>query len=553
MGIQIKNNAVGYLATAISASDTGAVLQTGNGASFPTLGAGDYFYATLESTGGTQEIVKVTVRSGDSLTIVRAQESTTAQSFAAGSRFELRVTAASTTDFLQSGAGAVVRNFRDKLRETVSVKDFGAVGDGMTDDTAAIQAALDSGVIKIAFPAGSTYVTTGNTFYSDQTLVIDGILKLAPNQPIGATMLKNDDPVGGNSNIVITGTGTIDGNRANQTGSTAAVWHTLVYFENCQHVEFSVKNAKGNYYPRTVVAGSTGAVYAKNSSYVVFQNSTITDWSREGFWIENSDNSKMLNLIAFGGDDSYSGYQFSGNYNEADNLYAENAGASGGSMDSQYSTYSNLVARDCKFFWGWGFGHGGIPASYSTANNIVSINNGLLGTTPSKGGIGIVNGTEEFTLTNFYCANNTGRGLNCSAGADKIKIAHGRCTGNSDFGMLLFGASSAITFDVADVDLRGNTVSSFSTVGGSASIRFRNVRLSNDPFEVAVGLQGIPAGGSITVSNGNLTAWSDIVLTPANPTGAQALPALNAKGSGTLTIGLGAAGVFPAFVRYNIL
>jgi hypothetical protein len=101
MPIKLANNASGTLATAVSASDTGFALTTGDGAEFPTLGAGDYFYATITSSGGTQEIVKATARSGDSLTVVRAQEGTTAQSFAAGSRFELRVTAASVLDAIQ--------------------------------------------------------------------------------------------------------------------------------------------------------------------------------------------------------------------------------------------------------------------------------------------------------------------------------------------------------------------------------------------------------------------------------------------------------------------
>ena len=101
MTIKLANNASGTLATSINASDTGAVLTTGDGAEFPTLAANQYFYATLESIANTLEIVKVTARSGDSITIVRAQESTVANSFAAGSRFELRVTAQSILDAIQ--------------------------------------------------------------------------------------------------------------------------------------------------------------------------------------------------------------------------------------------------------------------------------------------------------------------------------------------------------------------------------------------------------------------------------------------------------------------
>ena len=59
-------------------------------------------------------------------------------------------------------ANSVPTNVEDKLAQTVSVKDFGAVGDGVTDDTAAIQAAIagvDPETI-IYFPEG-TYKVTG--------------------------------------------------------------------------------------------------------------------------------------------------------------------------------------------------------------------------------------------------------------------------------------------------------------------------------------------------------------------------------------------------------
>jgi hypothetical protein len=66
------------------------------------------------------------------------------------------------SSFIQAGTSAVTRVMQDKVRERVSVKDFGAVGDGTTDDTAAIQAALNAGIAAnkaVYFPGGTYKVT----------------------------------------------------------------------------------------------------------------------------------------------------------------------------------------------------------------------------------------------------------------------------------------------------------------------------------------------------------------------------------------------------------
>ena len=58
-----------------------------------------------------------------------------------------------------AGAGAVATTVQAKLRETVSVKDFGAVGDGVADDTAAIASAHATGK-PVFYPYG-TYKHVG--------------------------------------------------------------------------------------------------------------------------------------------------------------------------------------------------------------------------------------------------------------------------------------------------------------------------------------------------------------------------------------------------------
>jgi hypothetical protein len=63
--------------------------------------------------------------------------------------------------FLQSGSGAVARSWRSKVGESVSVKDFGAIGDGVTNDAAAIGRAIAGAAGKaLHFPAGQYLINS---------------------------------------------------------------------------------------------------------------------------------------------------------------------------------------------------------------------------------------------------------------------------------------------------------------------------------------------------------------------------------------------------------
>lgn len=94
--------------------------------------------------------------------------------------------AASRVGFQADGLGAQGRTIENKLRETVSVKDFGAVGDGVADDTAAIQAAVvsvgDAGVVR--FPPGR-YKTTASIMATENVVMQGAGPKTSIIVPVG--------------------------------------------------------------------------------------------------------------------------------------------------------------------------------------------------------------------------------------------------------------------------------------------------------------------------------------------------------------------------------
>lgn len=121
-----------------------------------------------------------------------------------------------TVLYQPAGAGSVARTYQDKNRDLASVKDFGAVGNGVADDTAAFAAAIAE---------GGTYVVPAGTYMIDYLTVSK---RVQFRLDAGAT-IKNRVPanpattldghwglfkfVAGSEGSTIGGAGTLDGNR----------------------------------------------------------------------------------------------------------------------------------------------------------------------------------------------------------------------------------------------------------------------------------------------------------------------------------------------------
>ena len=123
------------------------------------------------------------------------------------------------------GAGAVNRSGASKLADVISVKDYGAAGDGVTDDLTAINNALSAASSKgqrILFPAG-TYAVSGTVVVPSKTEIegvgrgdassINTVIKALPNFN-GSTVVQMGTGPAANfgvqvKNMTIDGSGTV--------------------------------------------------------------------------------------------------------------------------------------------------------------------------------------------------------------------------------------------------------------------------------------------------------------------------------------------------------
>lgn len=136
----------------------------------------------------------------------------------------IQVTDADLITYTPAGTGAVATTVQSKLREFVSVKDFGAVGDGVADDAPEIQAALD-----YAETIGACEVRLTKQFYRCDTglRIPDGVTLVGRGTGAWDTVYPNRAKTWEGTTLLFKGTGaktrTVRGISSAQTGGGARV------------------------------------------------------------------------------------------------------------------------------------------------------------------------------------------------------------------------------------------------------------------------------------------------------------------------------------------
>lgn len=190
MGIKFSN----FGKAIISSAPTGTgglsfTVEAGKGLLFPSLGSGDYFYGIFKDSSGNREIVKISARSTDAMTIAtggRGLDGTTARTWAAGDYFVAGICNITMQEVFNANLTAIgtLTSAADKLPYFT-----GSGAAAVTTFTAAARALLDDA------NAAAMLTTLGfSTFI--QTLINDTDAATA-RATLGAMGLTGDESISG--------------------------------------------------------------------------------------------------------------------------------------------------------------------------------------------------------------------------------------------------------------------------------------------------------------------------------------------------------------------
>jgi hypothetical protein len=399
--------------------------------------------------------------------------------------------------FEAAGAGATSRTVESKLREFVSVKDFGAVGDG-SNERANIQAAIDA----VAAAGGGEVLFENKTYTLGARLLwrsgvflrgaVATILKVTDGVDSPVIGIENQQTTPAITNIGAFGI-VFDGNAANSPGVTApsAVILDPVdggYFERC-----AFRNARG--YGASLQYLGTGVPdnsRVKNITFIQcdFHNNGIgtatPGTTYDGIDVKNCDGLTFVRCRAYS--NTLDGFDFRGDNIDLIACEAYSNGGSGLeiSANSNGNTQNTAVRVFGGHYWGNGVGvtiannpaggggltrvsisgahirantGDGVEFTVSSANTHASISDAMIFNNGGKG-VDILGNAEQIALSNCHVVANVSDGVYCNAGLT-LQINGGLLERNGGWGYLE-GASASRNNLAGALRVAGNTAGQIS-------------------------------------------------------------------------------------------